>query len=342
VSVRAAVVGAGFIATRKHIPAYLRRREDVDLVAIADVDGDAAGRVAAQFGIPASYDDVTKMIEVSRPDVLSICTPPRTHVDVALQAITAGCNVLIEKPMAVDTDECDRIIAAAAEHSVQICVAHSDLFYPPFMKAREEIASGAIGTFTGMQIFLSTPQDYMTAKEDHWAHKLPGGLIGETGPHVVYLTLPFIHPIEDVRASGHRRLDYPWLKYDDYRIELAGAQGACSIVSVYNSGQWAAEVEIWGTKGLLKLDLEIMSLVQRRRSTLRPGNLATSGLREAMDLAQGTLVTGTRVALRRYENTHDILIRRFIESLANDTAPPVTADEGREAVRVMTAIASQL
>ncbi|MFN2500332.1 MAG: hypothetical protein ABR557_14730, partial [Pyrinomonadaceae bacterium] len=46
-----------------------------------------------------------------------------------------------------------------------------------------------------MRIMLSTPTDYMTSREDHWAHKLPGGVIGESGPHIVYMTLAFINPI---------------------------------------------------------------------------------------------------------------------------------------------------
>src|SRR5207237_602512 len=90
-------------------------------------------------------------VETFRRTRMDGSTPPRTHAPVALQAIERGCHVLIEKPMAVTVDECDRIIEAAAQQGVSVCVAHSDLFYPPVLRARRHVAAGAIGTFTGMR-----------------------------------------------------------------------------------------------------------------------------------------------------------------------------------------------
>jgi predicted dehydrogenase len=84
--------------------------------------------------------------------------------------------------MATSVAECDEIIAAADKANRCVSVAHSDLFYPSFTKAQQMVESGAIGKFRGMRIFLSTPIDYITSKPDHWAHKLPGGVLGETGP----------------------------------------------------------------------------------------------------------------------------------------------------------------
>jgi hypothetical protein len=42
-----------------------------------------------------------------------------------------------------------------------------------------------------MQVFLSTPTDYITSKSDHWANKLPGGVFGESGPHIIFMTFAF-------------------------------------------------------------------------------------------------------------------------------------------------------
>src|SRR5256885_13239843 len=102
------------------------------------------------------------------------------------------------------------------------------------MKARELVAEGRIGTLRGMRIFLSTPTDYITSNPEHWANKLPGGVIGETGPHIVYMTLAFINPIVDVHAAGRKLLpEYPWSPYEDYRIDLAGETATASIILTY-------------------------------------------------------------------------------------------------------------
>ena len=339
---RAAIVGTGFIATKKHMPAYLRQRGRVELAAIADLDEESARRAAERFGIARVYTDLGDLLERERIDLVDVCTPPRTHAGVAIQALERGCHVLIEKPMAVSVEECDRIIHESRERDLKVCVAHSDLFYPPFMRARKLVAEGAIGAFMGMRIFLSTPTEYMTSQEDHWAHRLPGGVIGESGPHVVYMTLAFINPIREVRVLGSNLTPYPWSMYDDYRIDLVGERAVSSVTSVYTSDQWAAQVDIWGSRGLLRLDLELMSLIDQRRPELSPRRVALSGFRESLGLAGSTIRTGAAVAARRYMNTHDILIDRFVGSISDGSPSPVSPEDGREAVRVMNLIAEQL
>jgi predicted dehydrogenase len=340
--IRAAIVGAGLIARKKHLPAFLKHKSKVDLVALCDLDQAAAGSLANQFGIPRTYADLNEMIEKEQLQLVDICTPPQTHVKLATAAIERGCNVLIEKPMALSVAECDKIVNAAKQHNVKVCVGHSDLFYYPFMQARELIANGAIGDFRGMRIFLSTPTDYMTSHPDHWAHKLPGGVIGETGPHIVYLTLAFINPIKRVTVEALKVLDYPWSKYDDYRINLIGEKAISSVTLSYTTDQWAARVDLLGSKGILSLDLEAMYLVNSRRPVLKPVPLGLSVITESGQMLQNLVSKSLRVATGKYQNTHDILVARFVDSIRKGSASPVTAEEGREAVRVLAMIVEAL
>jgi predicted dehydrogenase len=339
---KAAIVGTGLIATKKHLPAFARLKESCDVVAVCDVSQDVARKIAAEYGIPNAYGDLGAMLTEQKPDLVDICTPPKTHAEVALKSIAGGANVLIEKPMAMDVDECDRIIRAAEEARRKICVAHSDLFYPSFLEMRKSVESGEIGEFMGMRVFLSTPVDYITSKQDHWAHKLPGGVIGETGPHVVYMTLAFIRPVREVRVVATKRLDYPWSPYEDYRIELVGEKAVSSITSVYTTDQWAAQVDVWGTRGLLTADLELMYVTRSHRTSLRPAHVAASGLRESFEVARDTVGTGLKVLGGRFQRTHDLLIAEFVRSVLEGRDSPVTGDEGREAVRVMNLIVERI
>lgn len=339
---KAAIVGSGLIATKKHIPAFQRLNSEADLVALCDVDPESAREAANRFNIPAAYQDLGELLREEDPDLIDICTPPKTHSDLAIQALEGGAHVLIEKPMAMDVDECDAIVEAAERNGRKVCVAHSDLFYPPFLRAQERIEDGEIGEFKGMRIFLSTPTDYMTSQEDHWAHDLPGGVIGESGPHVVYLTLPFINPVQEVRAYALKNMSYPWSEYEDYRIDLIGDETASTITCVYTTDQWDARVDIWGTEGILKLDLEIMSLIEHSRNSLGSWSLAASGLSQSLQIVRDTVQTGTQVLLGQYQKTHDLLIEQFVDSIHRNTESPVPAEEGREAVRVMNLITEQL
>lgn len=339
---RAAIVGTGLIAGKKHIPAFHRLKKRVDLAAVCDLNLNAAQAVAKSFGIPASYSDPSEMLLKEKPDLVDVCTPPQTHVKLAVEAMKHGCHVLIEKPMALTVADCDEIVDASKKYGAKVCVAHSDLFYYPFMKAREMVARGEIGEFRGMRIYLSTPTDYMTSHKDHWAHRLPGGVIGETGPHIVYMTLAFINPVSDVQVQAMKVLDYPWSRFEDYRIELAGDRVMSSVVLSYATNQWAARVDILGSEGSLLLDLQSQTLVKYGRQELKPSHIGLSSLNESIQALWGTAANAIRFMTGGLRSTHDILIGQFVDSIRNGTKPPVTAEEGRETVRVLHKIVERL
>lgn len=342
-SLRVGILGSGFIAQHKHLPAWKRIGDKARVVAVCDVNEAQAAQVARQFGVPQVYADLRRMLAVEKLDILDICTPPRTHATLALAALQSGAHVLIEKPMAVNTEECDAIIREAGQVQKKVCVAHSDLFYPSFRRARQIVANGEIGDLRGMHIFLSTPVDYITSRPEHWAHRLAGGVLGETGPHVIYMTLAFIRRILDVSVSARKLLpEFPWSPYEDYRLELVGEHATSSVVLTYTSRCWAAQVDLWGSTGLLQVDLETQTVVLHRRPDLRPSTLGFSTVREAAQMMRGTLGTAVSYAAGRLENTHQRLVREFVESIVEGKPVPVTAEEGREAVRVMDLIVQKL
>ena len=335
---RAAILGAGLISGKKHLPAFSRLKHKVDLVALCDVNVQAAEKLGKNFGVPRFYGDLAELLDKEKPDLIDICTPPRTHAKLAVQAIRHGCHVLIEKPMALNVAECDEIVQAANDASVKVCVGHSDLFYYPFMKARQLVADGQIGDFRGLRILLSTPTDYMTSRPDHWANKLPGGVIGESGPHVVYMTLAFINPVREVAVQAKKLLAYPWSPYEDYRIELVGEKAISSIALTYATDQWMGSVDVLGSKGGLLLDLQGQSLIKYNRPALTPWTIGRSMMSNSLQAFLSTCGMGIRYLTGRLRTTHDILLDRFADSILEDTPSPVSAEEGREAVRVLNLI----
>jgi predicted dehydrogenase len=340
---RVGLIGSGFIAKQKHLPAWRKVAKTAQVVALCDPNVALAGELASAHGIPKVYNDFRQMLENERLDAVDICSPPRTHAELAVGALEAGAHVLIEKPMAINTEECDCILAAARESGCKICVAHSDLFYRSFLKAREILNAGTIGEFRGMRIFLSTPMDYITSKPDHWAHKLPGGVIGETGPHVIYMTLAFINPIRSVRIDARKQLaGFPWSPYEDYRLDLIGDEASCSVVLTYATNRWAVQIDLWGSEGHMKFDLETQTIVVHGRADLKPVTLGLSTIKEAGQILRSSVSTSLSYATGTFENTHERLVREFVLSLRNGSPTPVPAEEGREAVRVMGLLADQL
>ena len=337
-----ALIGAGNIARAKHIPAWLKLSRDVTLMAVCDRD--LAAAVAAADGTgAATYKSVERMLEEVGPDFVDICTPPESHANVAVAAMAAGARVLIEKPMAATEEDCAWIMDAESLYKGSVSVAHSELFYPNVAEALRKVEAGAIGELTGMRIFRSTPVGSMTSDPDHWANKLPGGAIGETGPHVVYMAQAFIGAIREVSARGRKLLScYPWSPYEDYRLELVGDKATCSAVLTYTSEHSAAHVDLWGTAGMLRLELQSRSLAKYDRRGQSPVAIGASALNEASDIIRGVMTTAGRHLVGRQESPHDALIREFFECSVRGLPLPVNSEDGLMTVQVMGNISSQL
>ncbi|MCB9799905.1 MAG: Gfo/Idh/MocA family oxidoreductase [Candidatus Omnitrophica bacterium] len=341
--IKVVVVGTGLIAQKRHIPAWLKAGGQNCLQAICDIDFENVQKVAAKFKIPNAYHDFKKMLLEIRPDIVDICTPPATHAQLTIQALQDKSNVLVEKPMALKEEECNAMIAAAQASNRQLCIVHSDLFYPAFLKAVSLFQKGVIGKFRGMNIFLSTPTDYITSKKDHWAHKLPGGVLGETGPHPVYMTLAFIPKINeaDIRTEKVMK-EYPWSPFEDYRIHLVGNEGVSSIHLIYTTNHWAAEVDIYGSEGMLKVDLESQAVIVYRRPKLKASTLAVNSISQSCQMLKSSFLVGLDYLTGRHQSAHERLIRAFYTSINEGGQAPVSANQGLEAIRVMNLLTEQI
>jgi predicted dehydrogenase len=339
---RVAVVGCGFVAQKRHIPSFLRLKKKASICAVCDLNRDLARNVAAKFGIRAAYASLSEMLSNEKLDIVDICTPPQTHASVAVQTMEAGCNVLMEKPMALAVSDCDKMIRASHQHGVKLSVVHNQKFYPPFLEAQRLVETGAIGQLTGMRIMLLTPRAEYLAHENHWIHRLPGGIIGETGPHAVYLALTFVRNVENVNVYASKKTDYPWVLYDDYRIELQGKDVTASIYISHANDYTAQEVDLLGTDCELKVDLQSMLLMRYRRRDLKQSTIAFSSLNMANQMIRGIFSNAFGVMLHKTMLGHDIMIEKFVESVINGQPVPVTPEEGREVTRVLEEIVQRL
>lgn len=340
---RLGIIGCGAIASVRHIPAFMRLRSNVVIQAVCDKNKNLAKETANKYHIRGVYSDLSQMLSKEKLDIVDICTPPQIHTLLTVEAIESGCHVILEKPMALKTSDCDEMVNASHRHKVKLCVIHNQLFYPPVIKARKGVAEGAIGDFIGMRILMSDPRDEMIMMRDHWIHKLPGGLISETGPHSVYNSMAFIGKVKGVYVSARNFLEHPWAPFDEFRIELEGERGNSSIVISYASSRRASSIDLLGTEGTLHLDLLSMLLIHHgSNESMKPVDLARYSLSTASQIIGGVTRSAFEVLTRRAKLAHDIVIEGFINSILNDHEPPVTGEEGRETTTVMEMIVEEL
>ena len=340
---KVAIAGCGLIAVKKHIPAFLSIKNKVRISAVCDLNQALVKKAAENFNIRKAYASFTDMLLEEKPDIVDICTPPQTHADLAVLALECGAHAFIEKPMALVTQDCDRMIDAAKKYARKICIVHNQIFNPAFIKARELVTKGEVGDFLGMRILMSTPADYMTSKKDHWAHRLPGGVLGETGPHAVYLAEAILKNIHTADVRARKILpEYPWSDFEDFRINLSAENGTCSIMLAYGSNQWAANLDILGTRGMLKIDLQAQAVTKYKRPDLGAVTIGWSELSKLFQTSGSLCMNGLKHVLGKRKDAHRQAIRQFVDSILNNAPLPITASEGRETVRVMEMIIEKL
>ncbi len=126
---------------------------DVKIAALADSNLDGIEERMRAAGGERHYVDWHEMIDREQPDIVILGSrEPEKHTEAIEYAATRSCNILCEKPMTVDLEEADRIVAIAAEHRIKIAVAHLGRYALIFRTMKKMIESGAIGkplTFYG-------------------------------------------------------------------------------------------------------------------------------------------------------------------------------------------------
>lgn len=153
-----AVIGTGSQG-RVHARGY--EAAGAKLVAVADPIRSAAAELAADFGVPGVYDSYCELLAAERPQVVSICTPPASHLAVARAAVAAGVAAIhCEKPVATsyaDVLEMQQIAEAAG---VQLTVNLQRRFEPVHLFARDQLAAGTIGDVVSIEGYCPNLADW--------------------------------------------------------------------------------------------------------------------------------------------------------------------------------------
>lgn len=137
---RVAVVGCGYWGVN-HVR-VLSQIEGLDVVPVDERPGSAKA-AATRFRLPTHAEHLDEILDCV--DAVVIATPPSSHHKLGIQAIEAGCHVLMEKPLAQSVAECDDLIAAAKERGVTLGVGHTFLFSPGVTTLAATVAHPTFG-----------------------------------------------------------------------------------------------------------------------------------------------------------------------------------------------------
>jgi UDP-N-acetylglucosamine 3-dehydrogenase len=254
-SLRVGQIGAGGIS-RPHLHEFVRSRH-VSEVYLADPGDEAREALSREFGIiKRSVADYREIL--GEVDVVDICTPHYLHHPIATEALRAGKDVILEKPLAMNVEQCDEIIALAAETGRRCFCALCQRMLPAHVKAKQMMDAGAVGkpflaavTIIGNE--FARMNDPGSWKGD-W-ERAGGGALFDTGYHAVYVLQHLLGRAKTVSAMTKRLIVEPKNKADDTSaVAMEMETGAlASIVVTYSAtgDRWSEERRIVGTEGSL-------------------------------------------------------------------------------------------
>lgn len=250
------LVGYGDLAG-KRVAAALRDAAGCSLAGVWGRQPEKTRVFAAQHGIAEAHQTLADLIG-SGIDAVYICTPPDSHAEYALAAISSGKHVLVEKPMAANAAECERMIAAARSAGVTLGVAYYRRAYPKMQKVRQLIAEGVLGVPTWVNIVIHSWFNPAADDPKHWrvekSRSGGAGALADVGVHRFDLLDYWLGESKVVHRSL-QRLVHSYEVEDGASVQLELANGApVHAYFSWNSKTWLDRFEIVGSEGKIILD----------------------------------------------------------------------------------------
>jgi len=322
------IIGAGGIAPA-HIKGYQSFPELVKIAVIANPTLERAHKLISEYKLEAvGTDHYEKWL--SEVDIVSICTPPETHRDIAVKALDAGTHVLLEKPMARSLEECDEILAAAENSGTKLSIVAQSRFISSINKVISLIHEKKYGRllFSQVNSFWYRGQNYYDLYWRGLWNKEGGGCTLNHGVHHIDLLIwakgmpqEIISVLSNLNHDNSEEEDISLsiLKYTDGTL----GQINCSLI---HHGE-VQKLDFQMEKGSISIPYEIRA--NSSRSNGFP--LENEQLESDMD-ANFNSIPGLE-----YEH-HTGQIENFLGSILTRSPLLIDGNEGRKSIELITGI----
>src|SRR5262249_11791802 len=261
------LIGAHTWAQKAHLPGYVAH-DRVDLVAVCDIERSRAETLAAKFGAKRIYTSHQEILADPDVEMIDVCTPTHTHLELSLAAITAGKHVLCEKPLATQAEPALAASRAAGARQGRPQPRFTFPFLPAPPPGAGRVAPGALGEIFHIHGFEQNSQfldpDFPLRQVSPFAPTdklIPSSIIGY-GSHLVDLmrwlggefksvasTMRNFVPVRQVRGAEGRRA----IPVEDGTVAIvefaSGAHGLLQSSYIAGGNYPGVELRIYGSKG---------------------------------------------------------------------------------------------
>ena len=323
---RVAVVGCG--VGRSHVQAYHNLPERFEVVAVCDLDETKARSVAEEYQVPFIYTDFNKLCLRDDLDVIDLCTPPFLHFDQILQALGVGTHVICEKPLVGSLKEIDELELAQNQAGRVIMPIFQYRFGHGLQKLKYLKEQGLTG-----KTYLSTVETAWRRRAEYyavpwrgkWQTELGGTLVSHAC-HTHDMLTYILGPVKEVFARITTRVN-PIQVEDCASVSLAMADGSLASLSA----------TVGSSLEISRHRICFSNLTAE--SNLRP--YTNSGDPWSFEADSPEIATRIEEALAGFvplPESRAGQFYRFSQALAENKPLPVTLDDARASIELLTAI----
>lgn len=315
-SLKVAIIGCGAVGANAHL-GTAAACERIRVTALVDRSLSRARELAAAHDVPIAVEDYRSII--GEVDAAIVALPHHLHGAVTTDLLRNRVHVLVEKPMALTTRECDQMIEAARESGVVLAVGLVRRFYLSSRFVKAVVESGLLGEIVGFDVREGMVYNWPVASDFIFRKEAGGGVLADTGAHALDVLLWWL--------GGFERVEY----YDD---AMGGVEADCELHLQLRSGA-SGIVELSRTR-----DLRNSYVIRGELGTLEVQTNFNPRIRltvKGRDLSLAGHVAGSEVADRTVRDVFRRQLDDFVNAVLDHREPFVPGEEGKRAVALIEA-----
>ncbi len=323
-----AIIGCGRIAQRhaEHISNL------AELVAVCDINEKSADETGNKFNTKIFYN-IDELLSANLDiDVISICSPNGLHAEHSIKSLNAGYHVLCEKPLAINIEDCGKMINAAEKSNKRLFVIKQNRFNPPIEAVKNILEEGKLGKIFNVQLncFWNRDPKYY---ENSWkgSMDLDGGTLYTQFSHFIDLLYWMVGDVNEVCGFSNNFMHKDIIEFEDTGVVAlkfsSGAIGTINYTVNSTNKNMEGSLTLFGTEGTIKIggqylnELEYQEINNYTIKDLPKGNSPNN---------YGTYVGSM--------SNHDLVYKNVIDVIQNNGKILVNYFEGFKTVEMISKI----
>ena len=322
-------MGCGRIAKRHSELLGNNQISGAKLVSVCDIVEEKAKNIGEKFRIPF-YSDVHKMLEKEKIDVISVLTESGKHSEHVISLAKYRKHIIVEKPLALNLDDADRMIKACDENGIKLFVVKQNRFNVPVIKLREAVESGRFGKLVLGTVRVRWCRTQKYYDQDSWrgTWALDGGVLTNQASHHIDLLEWMMGEIESVFA-----------KSDTFLVNIEAEDTAVVVVKFRNGALGTIEA----TTAARPKDLEGSISILGEKGTVEIGGFAMNEMKvwQFVNKLPGDENVMTKYSVNPpnvYGFGHQAYYEHAVDCILNNKQQLVDGIEGRKSLELIMAI----